>query len=169
MQIYPLKGLKYLIKALPKILEVFPSASLDVIGKSPTDSDVRKLIQDLNLEDKITFYSGVSEDEIIQLYHESSVAVIPSLYEGFGFGAGEAMACGVPLVSTHSGGLKDVVGDCALKIQPKSSEQIEKAVMDLFQNPEQRKELAKKGREGWRSFLIGKLLLNLMLQSFKKL
>ena len=143
----PLKGLKYLIKALPKILEVFPSASLDVIGKSPTDSDVRKLIQDLNLEDKITFYSGVSEDEIIHLYHESSVAVIPSLYEGFGFGAGEAMACGVPLVSTHSGGLKDVVGDCALKIQPKSSEQIEKAVMDLFQNPEQRKELAKKGRE----------------------
>ena len=111
----PLKGLKYLIKALPKILEVFPSASLDVIGKSPTDSDVRKLIQDLNLEDKITFYSGVSEDEIIQLYHESSVAVIPSLYEGFGFGAGEAMACGVPLVSTHSGGLKDVVGDCAFK------------------------------------------------------
>ena len=89
----------------------------------------------------------VSEDEIIHLYHESSVAVIPSLYEGFGFGAGEAMACGVPLVSTHSGGLKDVVGDCALKIQPKSSEEIEKAVMDLFQNPEQRKELAKKGRE----------------------
>ena len=51
----PLKGLKYLIKALPKILEVFPLASLDVIGKSPTDSDVRKLIQDLNLEDKDNF------------------------------------------------------------------------------------------------------------------
>ena len=73
--------------------------------------------------------------------------MIPSLYEGFGFGAGEAMACGVPLVSTHSGGLKDVVGDCALKIQPKASDEIEKAVMDLFQYSEQRKELAKKGRE----------------------
>ena len=149
----PLKGLKYLIKALPKILEVFPSASLDVIGKSPTDSDVRKLIQDLNLEDKITFYSGVSEDEIIQLYHESSVAVIPSLYEGFGFGAGEAMACGVPLVSTHSGGRKDVVGDCALKIQPKFSEEIEKGCDDLyFRTLNKEKSLLKKEERGWRSF-----------------
>ena len=82
-----------------------------MIGKSPNNSEVSKLIEELNLSNVITFRSGISEKEIVDLYHSSELAVIPSLYEGFGFGAGEAMACGVPLISTHSGGLEEVVGD----------------------------------------------------------
>ena len=105
----PLKGLKYLILALPNIIKVFPKTSLTVIGRSPSDSKLRKLITDLSLEDKIAFRSGITEEEIVNLYHSSEIAVIPSLYEGFGFGAGEAMACGIPLISTHSGGLE---GSC---------------------------------------------------------
>ena len=143
----PLKGLKYLIKALPGIIENFPATSLDVIGKSPTDSKIRQLIGELGLEEKIQFHSGISAEEIVDLYHASTVAVIPSLYEGFGFGAGEAMSCGVPLISTHSGGLRDVVEDCALKIQPESVRDIEEAVIQLFQNPAHRRELSKKGRK----------------------
>jgi glycosyltransferase involved in cell wall biosynthesis len=143
----PLKGLKFLIEALPGILESFPDTSLDVIGKSPTDSKIRQLIKELHLEEKIIFHSGISEEEIVDLYHASKVAVIPSLYEGFGFGAGEAMSCGVPLISTHSGGLKEVVGDSAIKIQPGSTVDIERAVIQLFQNPLQRKELSEKGRK----------------------
>ena len=48
----PLKGLKFLIEALPGILESFPDTSLDVIGKSPTDSKIRQLIKELHLEEK---------------------------------------------------------------------------------------------------------------------
>ena len=90
----------------------------------------------------------------MDLYHASKVAVIPSLYEGFGFGAGEAMSCGVPLISTHSGGLKDVVGDSAIKIQPGSTVDIERAVIQLFQNPLQRKELSEKGRKRIEELLV---------------
>ena len=143
----PLKGLKYLILALPNIIKVFPKTSLTVIGRSPSDSKLRKLITDLSLEDKIAFRSGITEEEIVNLYHSSEIAVIPSLYEGFGFGAGEAMACGIPLISTHSGGLEEVVGDSAEKILPASTEEIESAVIRLFSSPDRKTELSKMGRE----------------------
>ena len=100
----PLKGLRNLILALPRVIKEFPNTSLTVIGKSPKKSKLYKLIDDLDLEDRISFRSGVREEEIVNIYHNSDIAVIPSLYEGFGFGAGEAMACGVPLISTDSGG-----------------------------------------------------------------
>ena len=103
--------------------------------------------KDLSLEDRISFQSGIAEEEIVDLYHSSEIAVIPSLYEGFGFGAGEAMACGVPLISTHSGGLEEVVGDSAEKILPASTEEIESAVIKLFNNSERKIELSKMGRE----------------------
>ena len=142
-----LKGLKYLILALPNIIYVFPKTSLTLIGRSPSDSKLRKLITDLSLEDKIAFRSGITEEEIVNLYHSSEIAVIPSLYEGFGFGAGEAMACGIPLISTHSGGLEEVVGDSAEKILPASTEEIESAVIKLFSSPDRKTELSKMGRE----------------------
>ena len=143
----PLKGLRHLILALPRVLRKYPFTNLTVIGKSPKKSKLNKLIDDLNLEDKITFKSGIAEDEIVKIYHNSDIAVIPSLYEGFGFGAGEAMACGVPLISTDSGGLKQVIGESALKIKPGSVEEIEDSIIKLFAEEETRNELSRKGRE----------------------
>ena len=163
----PLKGLKYLILALPKILKSFPKTTLTVIGKSPSNSEVSKIIDKLDLNNIISFRSGISEDEIVHLYHSSEIAVIPSLYEGFGFGAGEAMACGVPLISTHSGGLKEVVGESAVEIMPSSAEEIEKAVINLFKNREKMKELSKKGRQRMESKFDWKLAASSYESSFK--
>ena len=164
----PLKGLKYLITALPGIIKIFPKTKLTVIGKSPNNSEVSELIDALDLGDFITFRSGISESQIVDLYHSSEIAVIPSLYEGFGFGAGEAMACGVPLVTTHSGGLKDVVGDCALEISPASSEEIENAVTKLFNNHELKRDLALKGRERMETKFDWKLAANSYVKTFRK-
>ena len=142
----PLKGLRFLIDALPRVLKDFPETHLIVIGKSPNESKIRKLIDDLNLNERISFKSNLSEEEIVDIYHTSQIAVIPSLYEGFGFGAGEAMACGTPLISTDSGGLKDVIGDSAIKIASESVEEIENKIISLFQDPKQREQLSLKGR-----------------------
>ena len=142
----PLKGLRFLINALPRVLKDFPETHLMVIGKSPNESKIRKLIDDLHLNEKISFKSNLSEEEIVDIYHTSQIAVIPSLYEGFGFGAGEAMACGTPLISTDSGGLKDVIGDSAIKIASGSIEEIENKIISLFQDPEKREQLSLKGR-----------------------
>ena len=165
----PLKGLKHLILALPRVIRQFPLTSLTVIGKSPEKSNLNKLIDDLVLEDKITFRSGISEKEIVKTYHDSDIAVIPSLYEGFGFGAGEAMACGVPLISTDSGGLKQVIGDAALKIKPGSVSEIEEGILKLFTEEKIRQELAEKGRERMEEFFDWRISASAYIEVFKKI
>ena len=89
----------------------------------------------------------MSQSEVVSLYSSSHICVIPSLYEGFGFGAGEAMACGLPLISTQSGGLKEVIGQEAVIIEAASSEAIIKAVKDLFSNKEKQLALSRAGRK----------------------
>ena len=165
----PLKGLRHLILALPRVIRQFPLTSLTVIGKSPEKSNLNNLIDDLDLEDKITFRSGISEEEIVKTYHDSDIAVIPSLYEGFGFGAGEAMACGVPLISTDSGGLKQVIGDAALKIKPGSVNEIEDGILKLFSEEKIRQDLAEKGRERMEEFFDWKIAALAYIEVFKKI
>jgi len=165
----PLKGLRHLILALPRVIRQFPLTSLTVIGKSPQKSNLNKLIDDLDLQDKITFRSGISEEEIVKTYHDSDIAVIPSLYEGFGFGAGEAMACGVPLISTDSGGLKQVIGDAALKIKPGSVNEIEDGILKLFSEEKIRQNLAEKGRERMEEFFDWKIAALAYIEVFKKI
>ena len=165
----PLKGLRHLILALPRVIRQFPLTSLTVIGKSPEKSNLNKLIDDLDLEDKITFRSGISEEEIVKTYHDSDIAVIPSLYEGFGFGAGEAMACGVPLISTDSGGLKQVIGDAAFKIKPGSVNEIEDGILKLFSEEKIRQDLAEKGRERMEEFFDWKIAALAYIEVFKNI
>ena len=99
------------------------------------------------------------------MYASAELAVIPSLYEGFGFGAGEAMSCGLPLISTLSGGLKDIVKGSCYEIEPGSSVQIENAVIDLFDNEEEMKRVALLGRKrilekfNWRQAAKGYLAI----------
>ena len=143
----PLKGLKFLIEAMTEIIEEIPEAHLMVLGRAKEKGDIAKQISRLNLEEKISFRSGLSQSEVVSLYLSSHICVIPSLYEGFGFGAGEAMACGLPLISTQSGGLKEVIGQEAVIIEAASSEAIIKAVKDLFSNKEKQLALSRAGRK----------------------
>ena len=161
----PLKGLKYLINALPKIISLYPDTELVVIGKAKNNGETMKLIKKLNLLPHIHFKSNLKEEDIVDLYASAELAVIPSLYEGFGFGAGEAMSCGVPLISTLSGGLQDIVEGSCYEIEPGSSVQIENAVIDLFDNEEEMKRVALLGRKrilekfNWRQAAKGYLAI----------
>jgi glycosyltransferase involved in cell wall biosynthesis len=105
-----LKGLVPLLEALAK-LRTEQEADLIVIGKARPESRVGATIDRLGLEGAVEFVSGVSDERLVQLYAEASVAVVPSLYEGFSLPAVEAMACGVPLVATTGGALPEVIGD----------------------------------------------------------
>ena len=161
----PLKGLKYLINALPKIISLYPDTELVVIGRAKNNGETMKLIKKLNLLPHIHFKSNLKEEDIVDLYASAELAVIPSLYEGFGFGAGEAMSCGVPLISTLSGGLEDIVKGSCYEIEPGSSVQIENAVIDLFDNEEEMKRVALLGRKrilekfNWRQAAKGYLAI----------
>jgi glycosyltransferase involved in cell wall biosynthesis len=105
----PMKGLVPLLEALAK-LRTEHDADLVVVGKPRPASRVSETIERLGLTAAVTFVSGVSDQRLVELYAEATVAVVPSLYEGFSLPAIEAMACGVPLVATTGGALPEVVG-----------------------------------------------------------
>ncbi|MEZ5216177.1 MAG: glycosyltransferase family 4 protein [Ilumatobacteraceae bacterium] len=103
-----LKGLSYLLEAMAKLRTEY-DVTLTIIGK-PRDGHSADLIDKLGLRPHIHFVSGVSDERIVELYAESDLAVVPSLYEGFSLPAIEAMCTSTCLVATDGGALPEVTG-----------------------------------------------------------
>ena len=140
----PLKGLDYLLKALPGLVKVYPDISLSVIGEQKTGGHTERLIKKLNLEKRVNFFSNLTQEELRTTYCRAELAIIPSLYEGFGFAAIEAMACGVPLISTSGGALPEVIKDAGIIIPPKNVKEIYNSIDLLLSSPGRAKDLAEK-------------------------
>ena len=82
---------------------------LVVVGQPKKNGRIVRLIRDLELGDTVAFTGRISSEAFVRQYARASMAVVSSLYEGFGLPAGEAMACGVPVSPTTSGRAPPVV------------------------------------------------------------
>lgn len=143
----PLKGLKYLIEALYILQQDYPLLELVVVGKLKEGGYTERLIKKLHLASQIRFVSGISTAELVKLYSEATLVVCPSLYEGFGLPAGEAMACGAPVISSDGGALPEVVGDAGIIIPKGNRKLLAATIADLLDNPAQRQQLSIAGRQ----------------------
>lgn len=146
----PLKGFSYLVEALAILRRTRPALELVVIGKPGMKTDTRERVAALGLAGAIHFTGKVAAEEIARRYAESTLAVVSSLYEGFGFPAGEAMACEVPVVSTAAGALPEVVGEdgeCGLLVEPRSAESLARGIATLLDmDPQRRRAMGEAGR-----------------------
>lgn len=140
----PLKGLRFLIEAVADIRKTRP-VHLTVIGKPKEDGVIEKLVNSLHAHDYITFTGRIEDAEFADYYSRTTIAVVPSIYEGFGLPAGEAMACRVPVISTTGGALPEVVGDAGILVPPGNARALEEAIVDLLDHPEKRERLAEAG------------------------
>jgi glycosyltransferase involved in cell wall biosynthesis len=128
------------------LLKEYPALELLVVGKPTPGGATDRLLKELGIDDKVQFVSGISTEQMVDYYAEATIAVVPSLYEGFGLPAGEAMACEVPLVSTRGGALPEVVGDAGVLVPIEDANAIAAAVKDLLEHPEKREAMGKAGR-----------------------
>ena len=142
----PLKGLDYSLKALKQLKKEFPKIHLIVIGKIKEEGHTRRLIKNLNISDSVFFKSNLSKNEIKNLYSTSSIALVSSLYEGFGYPVIEAMSCQVPLIATNVSSIPELTSDYANLISPKDENAIEKNVKEILLNYNLYKEKAIRGR-----------------------
>lgn len=143
----PLKGLRYLLEAVAALRADYPDIKLTVIGKLKAGGDTERRLNMLGIADCVDFESGISTGALVERYAAAEVAVVPSIYEGFGLPAGEAMACATPLVSTTGGALPEVVGDAAATVGPADSAALAGAIARLFDDPALRARLGRAGRE----------------------
>jgi len=143
----PLKGLRYLLRAYARLLEKYPDLELLLVSKPNPGGKTERLVKKLGIADKVQFVNGISTEQMVRYYAEAAIAVVPSVYEGFGLPAGEAMACAVPVVSTDGGALPEVVGDAGLIVPAKSADALVEAIDALLQNPQLREQLGARGQQ----------------------
>jgi len=160
----PMKGLSPLLEALAKVRTERPDAHLVVIGRPKERSKIPALIDRLGLTDSVEFVSGVTTERIVELYAETEVACVPSLYEGFSLPAVEAMACGVPLVATTGGAVPEVVGrdnETGLLVPPGDPSALATGILRALGDAELRARIGAAGRERalemftWRQTAVG--------------
>ena len=145
----PLKGLVPLLEALAKVRTERP-VELVVIGKMKQGSKIPAALERLGLEGAVRFVSGITDEEVVELYSQVSLAVVPSLYEGFSLPAIEAMACGTPLVATTGGALPEVVGndgETALLVPPGDPSALADALLRMLSDVRLRDRLGAAGRK----------------------
>jgi glycosyltransferase involved in cell wall biosynthesis len=142
----PLKGLRYLLEAFALLLPHYPELELLLVSKPKPGGETEQLIDQLGIRHRIIFVNGITTEEMVDYYAQAVVAVVPSVYEGFGLPAGEAMACAVPVVSTDGGALPEVVGDAGLIVPTRNSEALADAITTLLNNPALREKFSEQGR-----------------------
>ena len=143
----PLKGLDFSLKALKKLKKDFPNIHLIVIGLIKKGGHTEKLIRKLGLENDVTFKSNLTKNEIKDCYSKSSIAIVSSLYEGFGYPVIEAMSCEIPLIATNVSSIPELTSEFAKLVDPKNEEMIYQSVKDILSEYDKYKKIAIKGRQ----------------------
>ncbi len=143
----PLKGLHFLLRAYAKLLDDYPELELLLVSKPQPGGKTERLVRQLGIADRVQFVDSISTGQMVRYYAEATLAVVPSVYEGFGLPAGEAMACGVPVVSTDGGALPEVVGDAGVLVPVRDVDALAAAIDGLLRDPERREQLGRAGRQ----------------------
>ena len=131
----PLKGLYYLLKAVAIVAQTRP-VKLTVVGTPKKNGYSQRLIQQLGIGNIITFTGRIAHERFVREYARATVAVVPSVYEGFGLPVGEAMACAVPVISTTGGALPEVVGDAGILVPPADPDALAHAILTILEQPQ---------------------------------
>jgi len=141
----PLKGLAHLLAAVAEISRSRNHFKLVVIGEPKKNGAVERLVRELGIAPRVEFTGRIDAAELVRHYARAAAAVIPSLYEGFGLPAGEAMACGVPVISTTGGALPEVVGDAGLLVPPADPAALAAAIRRILDHPDEGRVLGQRG------------------------
>lgn len=140
------KGLLYLLQALTYLPE---NVTLTVVdGGAPQRSFAPLLTEKYEIDHRVHFTGKIGPGELVRLYCNAEIAVVPSLYEGFGFPAAEAMACELPVVASTAGALPEVVGEegAGILVPPRNAPALAQAVRRLLHDPELRLQMGRAAR-----------------------
>lgn len=141
-RLHPVKGHQYFLKAAAKILKERQNIHFLVVGSGPERDDLEELTDSLGITKHVTFTGFISN--VYDLIPELNLLVVPSLWEGFGLTALEAMAVGVPVVATSVGGLPEIVehGTTGLLVPPADEALLAKNIVWVLEHPQEAKEMA---------------------------
>jgi len=139
------KGADHLLHALA---EMKTPASLDIVGDGPDREDLVRLSRELGLGARVSWHGQLAQTELPELYRQAAAVVVPSVDEGLGLTAVEALLCETPVVAFDSGGLRDVIQHekTGLLVRPGDRVSLAKTLDDLLSRDGYGAQLGKAGR-----------------------
>jgi glycosyltransferase involved in cell wall biosynthesis len=148
-QLIPRKGIRFLIDALAKLKDEFPRATVVVAGDGMEREALEKRAAELGVSDRVHLLGWVSNDRLPEYYRSAVISVIPSIEEGFGIPAAEAMGCELPVIATDAGGLPEVVDDgtTGFVVPRADAQSIADAMRKLLDDEALRQQFGRAGRQ----------------------
>jgi glycosyltransferase involved in cell wall biosynthesis len=146
-RLIPIKGHILLLRAFAEVRRRVPELRLDIAGRGPLEPALRALAKELGIDDAVTFLGYVAP--IAGAIERSSIVVVPSLGEGFGMVALEAMERARPVIAAEIGGLGELVqhGETGLLVPPGEAEPLAEAIVELAADPTRAAAMGEAGRE----------------------
>ena len=165
------KGLFDLIECGKYICEKYSDVNFVIVGDGMLKDDLKSNVNKLNLEKRIIFKGHVSKTELINLYQNATIHVLPSHYEGLPTVILEAMSCGLPVVATAVSGNLDVIENYknGLLVPPKSPIEMAKAITILLDNENLRRDLGNAARKTIQEKFTWDIISTKILQSYETL
>ena len=149
-QLIERKGVKYLLNAYAKIKKEYPNVALLVLGSGPSETNLRKIANSIELRDFRIIQSGSNLKKLITLYSIADIFVLPTLEDIWGFVINEAMVCGLPVVSTYASQAACEMVRSEINgyvVNAASSEELYVALKKLICNVKRRKEMGQQSRD----------------------
>jgi glycosyltransferase involved in cell wall biosynthesis len=107
----PEKGHDVLLRAACQLETEFPGLELVLAGSGPGEEEVRHEVERLGIAGRVRFMGDLPRRDLFEIELGADIVAVPSLYEGFGLAAAEAMALGAPVVASDAGGLPELIDD----------------------------------------------------------
>jgi glycosyltransferase involved in cell wall biosynthesis len=144
--VQPRKNLPRLVEAFARIASEATDVQLVIVGRSTwKGSEVEATVHRLGVTGRVRFTRYVPDAHLPGLYTGAVTLCYPSLYEGFGLPPLEAMACGTPTVTSNVSSLPEVVGDAAITVNPRSVDEIARALRCMLLDESLRIEYSRRG------------------------
>ena len=144
-RLMPQKGVEHLIHALSLMKT---KSSLDIVGDGPSRDSLEQLAKQLEVAPRIRWHGQVSQSELPPLYQRAAAVVVPSIDEGLGLVAVEALLCETPVVAFDSGGLRDVIqhNKTGLLVKPGDRQALAGTLDELLARDGRGSDLGRAGR-----------------------
>lgn len=143
------KGLNYLIEAAAELAPKYPNIQVKIMGDGNAKEELESLAQKSGIENKVEFLGRIPREKTAPFYQEASLFVLPSLNEGMSNAMLEALAVGLPLIATDTGGSSELVKDSVngYIVKFKDSADIAEKIEKIISNPELAESMSVKSRK----------------------
>jgi len=172
-RLVPWKGFKMLIKIIPELLKENQFVRLVIVGDGPEMEDLEIMKNNMGLNSKVYLVSKKSQEELKTYLAAADMFVLNTVYEGFSHQLLEAMAAGVPVITTNAGGNPELIkqGENGFMVKYNDELNLTEAIKALFEHQDIREKFIEEGKKTAEKFTVKKMaeettqVLNSLIQS----